>query len=281
MKRKNIVISPCGNRSVLFRDAWMKDEADREFDICLLFYHDTIEHPERYEKVDYFYHLKDFKYFMLHKLFQDIHPEWLEEYEYFYFPDDDIEINTRDINKLFALSKGLETSISQASLSVDSFCSWPMFRHHNNCMLRYVGQIEVMAPLFSREALKTCLPSFIGNRSSWGIDSVWSRLLNYPEDKLVVFDAVVMKHTLPVGGGELYTKLGVSPHEEWKAVTQQFDARLHNYHEYGRLRLLHRKKNFGYKIVNAVNEEIISIRRKIKDYDINSRIRNKWKNLTA
>jgi hypothetical protein len=135
-----------------------------------------------------------------------------------------------------------------------------------------------MAPLFSAAALKICLPSFIGNRSSWGIDSVWSKLLDYPEDKLIVFDTVIMKHTLPVGGGELYTKIG-SPHEEWKAVTDLFKAKLHNYREYGRVKLVHRKTNWRYKIYNAVNEEIIAIKRKINDYDINSRIKNRWKNL--
>ena len=38
-------------------------------------------------------------------------------------------------------------------------------------------------------ALEKCLPSFIGNKSSWGVDSVWSKILDYPEDKLIVFDA--------------------------------------------------------------------------------------------
>lgn len=278
MKRKNIVIAPCGNRSVLFRDAWMKNEDERDFDICLLFYHQQIEHPDRYKQVDFFYHLKDFKYAMLHKLLTEIQPEWLETYDYFYFLDDDIEIETKDINKLFTLSKAFGASISQASLSRDSYCSWPMFRQHTGCVLRYVGQIEVMAPLFHKDALKICLPSFIGNRSSWGIDSVWSKLLNYAEDRLIVFDTVVMKHTLPVGGGELYTKIG-SPHEEWRSVTKQFNAKLHNYREYGRLKLLHRKTNWGYRISNGFKESYIVIKRRINDYDINSRIKSRWKNL--
>ena len=39
------------------------------------------------------------------------------------------------------------------------------------------------------------------------MDSVWSRLLGYPEDKLIVFDNVAMRHTMPVGGGELIKNL--------------------------------------------------------------------------
>lgn len=272
---KNIVIAPCGNKSFLFQDAWMDSEPDRNFDICLLFYHEHIDHPEKYQKVDYFFHLKDFKYKMIYDLLVNIKPEWLDEYDHFYFLDDDIEINTKDINQLFLLSKAFETKISCASLSHDSFCSWPIFRQNKNCFLRYVGQIEVMAPMFDREALKICMPTFIENRSSWGFDSVWSKLLNYTENKLIVFDSVVMKHTLPVGGGELYIKIGVNPHDEWKAINKKYGARLQNFVEYGRLENLHIQTNRNYRLVNSLKEVIVIIKRKIVDYDILSRLKNK------
>jgi hypothetical protein len=214
---------------------------------------------------------------MLHRLFTEIKPEWLDEYDYFYFLDDDIEIDTEQINRMFALSKATDAAISQASLSKDSFCSWPMFKQKRNTFCRFVGQIEVMAPLFHREALKICLPSFIGNRSSWGVDSVWSKLLGYPEDRLIVFDCVVMRHTLPVGGGELYHKLGGTPFDEWESITRNFGAKKHNYREYGRLMLSNKKVNKVQFLFIQTSNLLGRIQKAYQDYDLGSRVRNQRK----
>lgn len=276
---RNIVIAPCGNKAYLFREAWLRYREEKDFDLCLMFYHENINNPSLYEGVEYFYHLKDFKYHMLHKLFTEIHPEWLERYDYFYFLDDDIEIDTRQINQMFLLSRAFDSSISQASLSQDSFCSWPMFKQQKNSFCRFVGQIEVMAPLFHRDALKQCLPSFIGNRSSWGVDSVWSKLLGYPHDKMLVFDTVIMKHTQPVGGGELYQKIGINPHEDWHNIVTAFNAKKQNYQEYGRLQLVnsqHNRVKFSYY---KFREFLAKVKRSWNDYDLGSRVASRSRKL--
>ena len=275
MATRNIIIAPCGNKSYLFQESWLREKRKKDFDVCLLFYHEQINHPKLYEGVEYFYHLKGFKYFMLYELFTKIRPEWLDEYDYFYFLDDDIDIDTMQINRLFALSKAFRTSISCASLSKDSFCSWPIFRQKPNSFCRFVGQIEVMAPLFSSEALRLCLPSFTGNRSSWGIDSVWSKMLGYPKDRLIVFDEVVMRHTLPVGGGELYTKIQVDPHKDWEAVVAKFDARKQNYVEYGRLQRVNDQHSRVLFLMYRLRGVRDRIERAWRDYDLWSRIISK------
>ncbi len=275
MSTKNIVVAPCGNKSFLFKQSWLKQKEKKEFDLCLLFYHEKINEPALYNDAEYFFHLKDFKFHMLYKLFNEIKKEWLDTYDFFYFLDDDIEIDTLQINEMFALSRAFKSDISQASLSKDSFCSWPLYKQNKKCFCRYVGQIEVMSPLFEKEALKKCLPSFIGNKSSWGIDSVWSKLLDYPENKLIVFDTVVMKHTLPVGGGELYKKLGIDPHDEWNAVTKAYQARKQNYREYGSLEFVNNRNNRVKHSINKLNEYFHKLQRKWNDYDLGSRVKSK------
>lgn len=272
MATKNIVIAPCGNRAYLFKEGWLKYKEEKEFDVCLLFYHEQINNPQLYNEVDYFFHLKDFKYLMTHNLLTNVKPEWLQQYEYFYFLDDDIEVDTRQINAMFTLSKALNSSISQASLTQDSFCSWKMFKQQKNSFCRFVGQIEVMAPLFHRDALIACMPSFIGNRSSWGVDSVWSKLLDYPKDKLIVFDTVTMRHTQPVGGGELYQKIGIDPHEDWNAIIRKFGAKKHNYQEYGRLQLVNAKANRFRFYYYKMKEFFAKKKQAVRDYDLPSRI---------
>ena len=275
MSRKNVIIAPCGNQSFLFRQSWLNNEAQRNFDLCLLFYHDHIEQPGLYEGIDYFFHLKNFKYKMVYELLVNIRPDWLEIYDHFYFLDDDIEISTDDINKLFDLSYLFGSSICCASLSADSFCSWPIFKQNSNCYLRYVGQIEVMAPLFNKQALKLLLPTFIETRSSWGLDSIWSKLLGYPQDKLIIFDRVIMKHTLPVGGGELYQKIGVDPKEEWNDITRKYNAKLENYREYGRLAIF-TESNLVFKFQNKIRYCISVLKRLYNDSGINERIWHSW-----
>lgn len=275
MATRNIVIAPCGNKSYLFQESWLREKDKKDFDVCLLFYHETINNPALYEKAEFFYHLKGFKYFMLNELLTNVRPEWLDQYDYFYFLDDDIEIDTFQINALFALSRAFGSAISCASLSKDSFCSWPIFRQQPNSFCRFVGQIEVMAPLFSREALKTCLPSFTGNRSSWGIDSVWSKMLGYPKDRLIVFDEVVMKHTLPVGGGELYRKIQVDPHKDWEEVVTKFGARKQNYEEYGRLQRVNAKHSRMLFLIVKVRGFWTRVERAWRDYDFWSRVRRR------
>jgi hypothetical protein len=176
---KNIVIAPGSNKSYLFKDAWLKQKTERDFDLCLLFYHKEINNPEYFKDADFFFHFKNggFKYGMTYDILHNQKPEWLDEYEYFFLLDDDLEMDTRQLNKMFMLSKAFDTAISQPSLSKDSFYSWPIFRNKKNSFCRFIGQIEVMGPLFSRDALKKCLASFIANKSGWGVDYVWSKIL--------------------------------------------------------------------------------------------------------
>ncbi|MBN8876964.1 MAG: DUF707 domain-containing protein [Sphingobacteriales bacterium] len=277
--QRNIVIAPVGNKGYLFKEKWLENIKEKEFELCLMFYHEQILDPSKYEVADHFFHLKDFKYHMLHELLTRVKPEWLEQYDYFYFLDDDIDINTEDINRMFVNARAMNADICQASLSRDSFCSWPIFKNHSNCFCRFVGQVEVMAPLFSKHALKACLESFIGNKSSWGVDTVWTKILGNPSNKLIVFDNVMMKHTLPVGGGELYAKLGVSPYDEWKMITDKYGSRKHYYAELGRLQLVDKKHSFVMYLSAQAKDKWRNMVRFINDFGFAARVKSRSRKL--
>jgi hypothetical protein len=97
-------------------------------------------------------------------------------------------------------------------------------------------------------------------------------MLGYPKDKLIVFDEVVMKHTLPVGGGELYRKIQVDPHEDWDYVVAKFDARKQSYVEYGRLQRVNEKHSRMLFLMVRVRGFWSKIERAWRDYDLWSRI---------
>jgi hypothetical protein len=275
MKNRNIVIAPCGNSSKLFLTDWLKNKEIKEFDVCLLFYHEKINNPELYKEVDYFYHLKDFKFRMTHKLLTEIDKDLLNQYEYFYFIDDDIAIDTVGINKMFAMSRTFDTWISQASLSQDSSCSWVVLKNNPSCVLRYLRQIEVMAPLFNKEALLQCLPTFVENKSSWGFDAVWPKILNYPKNKIAVIDSVIMKHTVPVGGGELYRKIQADPNQERLDIIKKYKASVENFYEYGRLQIINANESPFYFYFNSIEGRIGKIKKKMTFSKLFSFIRRK------
>jgi len=272
---RNIVVAPCGNSSTIFRDHWLNKKEIKNFDVCLLFYHEEINNPGLYGGVDFFFHLKDFKYRMIYQLFTSIKPEFLEQYDQFYFLDDDIELGTGDINKMFNLSRGFGLWISQASLTKDSYCSWPILKNKQDCLLRFIGQVEVMSPLFSLKALKICMPTFIDNKSSWGIDCVWSKLLGYPKDKLAVIDDVQMKHIHPVGGGELYTKIQTDPGDDWNIVVQKYGAIKNHFTEYGRCMVVNKDKNQLLKLIYIIQERLSKLKQRYLDYGLSYRIKSK------
>lgn len=275
MANRNLVIAATGNKSGLFKTEWLKEKDKKDFDLCIIFFHEEVDDPGRYEDAEYFFHLKGFKYSMISELLTKLRPDFLDMYDYFYFPDDDISIDTVNINRMFGLTKGFGASITQASLSHDSYISWKLLRHRKDCFARYVGQIEVMAPLFSRDALEKCLPSFTVNKSTWGIDSAWPKILGYPEDQLIVFDDIQMIHTRPIGGGELYTKIQSDPHADWDAVAKQYGARKDNFIEYSRLVKVSDRHSPLLRTGVKIGARLEKIQRAINDYGFMWRVRNK------
>lgn len=236
-----LIIAPSGNHSMIFKTHWMREPEKRQFDVCLLHYHKDIDDTVKYESVDYFYHLKDFKYPMIHKLLTRENPQLLEDYDYFFLIDDDIEISTEEINRAFLLTAGFSLELTQPSLTHDSYCSWPILKSMKGSYLRYFGEVEVMAPIFSQDALRKCLHTFIENKSSWGMDTLWSYILGFPKDKIAVIDGVQMKHINPVGQGELYEKLQNTHTGEWIEIQEKYGIKRHYFYEYGRLGIVNNK----------------------------------------
>jgi Protein of unknown function (DUF707) len=222
MSTKNLVVMPFGNASI--ESSWIFNNSNRNFDVILLFYHPSITNPKLLHPNSSFkiYELQDFKWVMIQKFFNQ-HPEYLVDYEYFFFPDDDIEIDLKTIHFLFKWTENYELSMSQPVLSRDSFKSWKVLRKKAVSGIRYLSSVELMCPLMSHQAVKELLPTFSLNKSGWGIDIVWGEMIRkkFGNKSIAVFDLLETKHTKPVGKGELYNKLGKSAFEERDEIFQK------------------------------------------------------------
>jgi len=188
--KKCCVISAVGKNS-LHRE-WLKEEVD--FDLHLIVYDDS--YTKFYNDTAFISCQRGYKF----KLVYDYlikHPVYLEKYEYFYIPDDDILIDTDNISKLFKNMRQFALHIAQPALS-DSYYTYLHTLKDKFCKLRYSNFVEMMTPCFSREALQKVLFTFNENNSGWGIEYHWSELIGFSGTEMAVIDDLHCVHTRPI-----------------------------------------------------------------------------------
>jgi hypothetical protein len=224
MLKKNLVIIPFGNSSI--ESPWIFDDADRSFDVVLHYYHKSITNTQlKIEGTSFkLYHLCNFKWIMAYDFFIQ-NPDYLNRYEYFFFPDDDIEIKKETIHLLFELMKVSNLQMTQPVLLPGSFKSWKALKKKRWSGIRYLSTVELMCPALSKNAIVELLPTFNLNKSGWGIDILWGEMIRkkFGPMSIAVFDVVAAKHTKPVGKGELYDKIGKSAFEERDEIFEKYN----------------------------------------------------------
>jgi len=224
---KNLILAPA-NKDALIHE-WLDKKEDRTFDLWVTYYDDDYnDEGEKFLKgyADKVFVKKGFKYPSAHGVITDF-PE-IFDYEYVWMPDDDILLNTHQINRMFEIFKEYDLWLGMPGIergpgSHNTFMT--QARQPAN-LLRYIGFIEVQCPLFSSYALKKCWNTFNESQSGWGIDIVWPALLKRPLNKIAVIDEIGAKHTRPVGGGDLYKRLNVDPDGEMQAMKKKYNVKI-------------------------------------------------------
>ena len=149
----------------------------------------------------------------------------LDRYEGFLFLDGDVEFSPGGLSEFFNAVSCYRFDMAQAALSVGSFSSWPTTLARPLFDARETSFVEVMAPYFSRAALKEVLPTFSQSISSYGLDLAWSRILS--EYKIGIIDRVVMHHPQEIDrkNGPFYrylASLGIDPMEEQRRMCERY-----------------------------------------------------------
>jgi hypothetical protein len=149
-----------------------------------------------------------------------------EHYEHIFVLDDDLLFRPGDVSRYFDLCQANRLYLSQPGLAWRSYFSYSASLRNPACVLRRVNFIEVMAPCFSRAALRDLRKTFLYTKSTYGIDWAWSAEAAQHE-RLYVVDAVPILHTKPIdqARGAFYRKLrswGVDPNEEARRVLSAY-----------------------------------------------------------
>ena len=195
--RRNLVILRANEESL--HRSWDRDLADehRSWDLCVSFYGRDENFPLD-DFSEYTILQNDGKKFpSLKQLLQPDSPFW--RYEYFLFPDDDIQMRWSDINTMFGVCREFNLDIAQPSLHPSGVINWPATRQKPEYVLRFVSIVEAMIPLMSRTALRACVHTFGLSQSGWGVDYIWSRVVGGPMTRIAVIDKVAVVHTRPTG----------------------------------------------------------------------------------
>ena len=234
---RNLLITTVGSYNHI--DKWIA--GDCNFDIALIDYTDkgTIS-PEIQSRCVYYTNFQTFKYPGLYKVFKE-HPESLN-YDYYWMPDEDINLQTSEINRLFEKMSQYRLDLACPSIeeSTVSFPSWRCFIHDRRAPreIIYINYIEVMCPAFSKNGLNKCLDTFWHSQSGWGIDLAWPKLINNGLSLLqggfrniAIINSIIAQHTrqpnvnLPSIRGPLYEALfkkGINPNDELGAMMQLY-----------------------------------------------------------
>ncbi|SEL32944.1 Protein of unknown function [Roseateles sp. YR242] len=216
--RRNLVILRAGDQSL--HPQWVAS-ADRNFDLLVSYYGQT---PDKHRATcDLYETRRGPKWPCLGELL-DEHPELVERYDAIWLPDDDLAVDTETLSRMFDLFHAYRLQLAQPALTRNSYYTFDTLLQQSGFVLRHVGFVEVMAPLFSREAMRVCRETFHHSRIGWGLDFVWPGLINNSDRRsIAVLDATPVHHTRPIRGGDLYkNNPGADPREDERRVLASY-----------------------------------------------------------
>ncbi|MGA2571988.1 MAG: DUF707 domain-containing protein [Terracidiphilus sp.] len=191
---RNLVIVRSGEQSL--HEQWLADPEKRNWDIVISYFGDD---PNRYRRDDVIrVDAKGPKWTALYDLLQQKKAEILQ-YDFIWFPDDDLAADAQTINRMFAICAELQLHLAQPALSPDSYVTHAITVANHAFQVRYTNFVEIMAPIFSRSFLNQCAATFGENMSGYGLDTLWPTWCTEPR-KIAIIDACKVRHTRPLGG---------------------------------------------------------------------------------
>jgi hypothetical protein len=215
--QRNMILTALGDGNVL--DTWLDRPDERKFDLFVIDFRPGPRVAPSH--ATFFVERAGFKFEHLDFVAAHFAPE-LRRYDRIWCPDDDIALDTASINAMFSMFERHRLQLAQPAIAAGDV-SFQSFRPQLGAVLRYTPFVEIMCPLFTREAFFRVGHTFAASRSGWGIDLVWPQFFGPRE--LAILDCIHARHTRPLAIGELYVrlkKLGIDPWQERDAVVRRW-----------------------------------------------------------
>lgn len=191
--KRNLVVVRAGPSSL--HESWIGDDAQRNFDVLVSYFDEAAFKADRSTVTKVF--VPGGKWDGLHKTLRAIR---CDAYDFFWFPDDDIEARPQDIGRMFELAQRHNLAVCQPALTPDSYLSHFIVLACHGFQLRYTNFVEIMVPCLRRDTLERILPCLADTMSGFGLDDIWCRLQAENTKTAAIFDDVQVRHTRPPRG---------------------------------------------------------------------------------
>ena len=192
-RRSVLVILRCGDRSL--HHGWCSE--NRVWDLAASYFGSNADLA--FPEAKYVHRYKGGKWDGIFD-FCRANPEVLEQYDYFWCPDDDIEADPETLDRFFKIVFENRFELAQPSLKVGSFVSHLITVHNKKFVFRNVNFVELMVPLLARDVFVKVLPLFQHAKTGFGIDFVWNQFTSDPSRAVAIVDDAQVIHTRAVGG---------------------------------------------------------------------------------
>lgn len=206
--KKNLVFTSAGNNSN-FDKLWL--DKHRNYDVWVVYYGNDYKIYNNYKsKVDFIEKRKGSKFQNFDYIYKKYRNK-IDMYDRFFILDDDIIINTSEINEMFKISKKYDLWLCAPTFKTDgsSKISWPITKTKENSYLRYTNFVEVNTPLFNKFSLDKLMEKYDNKLIGWGIDYLYSWILIndklFDKKKIALIDKIqcVNPHDKVKNGREL------------------------------------------------------------------------------
>jgi len=148
----------------------------------------------------------------LKNIYQYFKEYGLGDYDYYWFPDDDLEF--KEQNAFFDYVASHKFDLCQPSLTADSIINHEFLRHQRS-EFRKVPFVELMCPCFTRKALTELLWTFDLNHSGYGVDILWG--------EGIVIDRFQIRHSRPQQMTKIAKKMDwPDPQDELKKIEERY-----------------------------------------------------------
>jgi hypothetical protein len=163
-----------------------------------------------------------FKFQLIKKVLEE--NDLVDKYENIYMPDDDVEIDTDSINHLFDVMKINGIEIGQPSME-DINCINAHVVNKEGANIVFTNYIEIMNPVFSKDALSKVIEYFDENQLGFGYETLWNKLYDNPDDKFAVVHSVIATHTRPMRSGKnsIHKRVGKSEAKQLQEFMAKFE----------------------------------------------------------
>lgn len=176
-KSKNVIFTSCGDRSNC-HEIWF--DSNKNFDSICVYYGNNEKMFEKYNnKFDITLKRKGSKFQNFFYCYRN--SSLLNNYDRIFILDDDIIINTKEINNMFKFSEKYDLEICQPCFSRSSKISHKVTKKHRFSIGRYTNFIEVNVPLMTKKSVQNLNSVYSDKLIGWGIDFLFTWINNNRE----------------------------------------------------------------------------------------------------